>query len=377
MTRCSVRAAVALSLGLLAIPRPSFAAELPVAPAPRAVEAEPFNLTYLPPDCGEAGQPRLLVAVRPSAVFTRPDARKAAEVADEMFRMLTGLLGVAALDGPGVAGIDTILFAGHVTVTRNADDAEKPNSLIGFANGAVVRTIDDFDWAAAVKHWYPDAKKARHAGQTYFTVPVPEALAQLFPPAAGAAMFAIYVPDGRTLVVAPEDSVRKLIDRVKEGKSVAKPAGWQDVERAAVALAVEVPDKAVLDKLPGDDVEEAKTAYKIAKLTDSAVFGLWVGRSTAVRITLTSADAKSARQVARLVRKLHPPLDEALRDPLPGDRTADEVAAVKVLLGLSAAGRVEQTGATVRVTADTTLSLADHLIPMLNGLHPSEPARDR
>jgi hypothetical protein len=377
MTRLSVHLVVVLSLGLFGITGPGFARELPVAPAPRAVEADPFDLTYLPPDCGDAAHPRLLIALRPSVVFTRPDARKAAEVLDEFARMTTGFLGVQALDGPGAAGIDTILLAGHVTVTRNAEDADRPNSLIGFANGAVVRTVEEFDWTAAVKHWYPDAKKVAHAGKTYYTVPVPEAVAQLFPPAAGEAMFAAYVPDGRTLVIAPEASVRKLIDRVKAGGVASKPAGWEDVERAAVALAVEVPDKAVLNNLPGDDVEEAKTAYRIARHTDAAVFGLWIGRTTAVRMTLTTADERAARQVVRQVRKLHPPLDAALRQPPEGGRTDDEAGVVKVLLGLTAAGRVERAGSTVRVTAETPQCLADRLVPMLNGLHPSEPARDR
>jgi hypothetical protein len=94
-------------------------------------------------------------------------------------------------------------------------------------------------------------------------------------------------------------------------------------------------------------------------------------------MTFATADERAARQVVRLVRKLHPPLDAALREPPEGDRTDDEAGAVKVLLGLTAAGRVERAGSTVRVTAETPQSLADRLVPMLKGLHPSEPARDR
>lgn len=373
MTRFTVRAAVVFSLALLVTPRPAAAGELPVAPAPRLVEADPFDLTYLPPDCGDPAQPRLLVAVRPSVLFNRPDARKAAEVADEGLRMLSGLLGVTALAGPGFEGLDTILFAGHATVTRTEGE-EKPNSLIGFANGMVIRAREEFDWASTVKAWYPDARKGRHRGERIFLVSIPPALANLFPPGADDTMFAAYVPDGRTLVVGPEASVRKLIDRVKGGEDAPVPAGWQDVERAALAVAIEVPDKKVIDKLPGRDVPEAKTAYKIARLSESAVFGVWMGRTTAVRVTLTTADAKSAKQVAKLLRKLHPALEAAVQDSPEGEH---EAGLAKVFAGLTASGRVEQQGATVRVTAQTPESLADHLIPLMTELHPSEPVREK
>lgn len=360
--RYTLRAGFALMLVGLA--RPAFADDVAVAPPPRCVEAEPFDLTYLPPDCGAPDQPRLLIAVRPGAVFQRPDAKKVVATLDEAALALAAQwLGVESSPGPGIAALDTVLLTGHVTVTHT-DGEERPNSLIGFANGMVVRTREEYDWRAAVQKWYPTAKKAKQKGKRFYLVPTPPILAEFFPKADGA-LFAAYVADDRTLVLGPEDSIRKLIDRVAAGEKAPVPAGWDEVERAALAVAVTVTDKKMVENLPGQDVAEAKTAFRIAKLSETAVFGVWARQTTAVRIAFTARSPKAAQEVAKLLRSLRSPLAEALREPPIGDRTASEDRLFKTILKLTDTGKIERSGTTVRITAEANGSVLDYLVPIL------------
>lgn len=372
MVRFPSRSAFVLALALFGT-RPAAAEGLPVAPPPRP--AMPFDLTYLPPDCAAEGLPRLLVAVRPAAVFRHPDATKLAVKADEA---LGGLarewLGAAQTAGPGVDAVESVLLTGHVTIVHNGQ-AEKPNSLIGNATGVVVRTREPFDWAEAVAGWYPDAKAVKHKGTPLTLIPLPPALAEFFPPTGADAMFTVYVPDDRTIVLGPEASIRKLVDRVKAGGKAPRPAGWDEVERADLAVAVEVPDKAMIDRMPPQDVAEAKVALRVAKLTHTAVVGAWARDTTTVRMAFTARNPKAARQVAKGLRELGPAIDAALREPPEDERAEHEEAFVKAARSLSETGRIELDGTVVRVRAEAPGNLLDHLVPILVELSSRSAAR--
>jgi hypothetical protein len=345
----------------------------PALAAPLA-EPAPFDLTYLPPDCVPDGQPQILVALRPAELFARPDGKKAAASVDQLALMMaTQIYGITNTPGPGVEALETALLSGHLTVTHNPG-APRPHTLFGAANGIVLRTKDRFDWSAAVARWAPAGKPVTHRDATFTTVPAP-ALFALMTPAAKDATYSLYAPDDRTLVVGPEDSIRKLIDRLKDGKPAPVPAGWAEVERAAVAVAVTTTDKAGIDRLPKPTDEATRTAFRLARATDGMAGGVWCGDTTTLRMVFTAADRKGAAEVAGLLRDLRPALEDAFRASVTDTRPAAEVGFFKAGLALIDAGRIGRDGRTVRVTAEVEASLLDAVLGCLAAAPPTGPKR--
>jgi hypothetical protein len=204
---------------------------------------------------------------------------------------------------------------------------------------------------------------------------VPEPLAQFFPPEMGGALCAAYVPDGRTIVLGPEASIRKLVDRVKAGEKAPRPEGWDEVERADLALAVEVPDRATIDRLPPQDAAEAKAALQIARRTRTVVFGAWACEATVVHLAFTARTPKAARRVETLLQGFGPSITAALKEKTDDDLSEHEVGVTRAVRSLAADGRIERAGSVVRVDSVTTDSLLDHLVPLLIELSSSTAAR--
>lgn len=328
-----------------------------------AAEPAPFDLTHLPPDCVPAGQPQILVALRPAELFARPDGKKAAAGVDQLALLVaTQIYGLTNGPGPGVEALETVLLSGHMTVSHNPGAAH-PHSLFGASNGIVLRTRDRYDWAAAVARWAPAGKAATHRGQTFTVVPAPAILTAATPGAKDIA-YSLYAADDRTLVVGPEDSVRKLIDRVKDGTPVPKPVGWAEVERAAVGVAVTI-DRAGLDKLPKVTDEATKTAFRLARAIDGMALGVWCSDATTLRMVFTVADREKVEDVAGLLREMRQTLEAAFRGSVTDKTGPPEAAFFKAGLAVIEAGRIERDGPTVRVTAETTTSLLDAVLGCL------------
>jgi len=230
----------------------------------------------------------------------------------------------------------------------------------------VLRTREKFDWAALAAKWAPAGKPVAHRDATFTVVPAPPTLAVLLPDAK-TATYSLYVPDDRTLVVAPEESIRKLIDRLKDGQPAAAPAGWSEVERASVAVAVSAPDKAGLDRLPKPPDDAARAAFRLARVADGMVGGVWCGDATTLRMVVTAPDRKGAAEVAGLLRDLRPVLEDAFRTSATDTRPAAEVGFFKTGLALIDGGRIERDGRTVRVTAVIDASLVDVVLGCLAG----------
>jgi hypothetical protein len=339
-----------------------------------ATEPAPFDLTYLPPDCVPDGQPQILVALRPAELFARPEGKKAAATVNQLaLLMATQIYGITNTPGPGVEALDTVLLSGYLTLTHNPG-APQPHTFFGAASGIVLRTKDKFDWTAAVARWSPAGKPVTHHDATFITVPAP-ALFALMSPAAKDATYSLYVPDDRTLVVGPEDSIRKLIDRLNDGKPAPMPPGWSEVERAAVAVAVTTTDKAAIDRLPKPTDEAAKTAFRLARATDGMAGGVWCADTTTLRMVFTAADRKGAAEVAGLLRDLRPALGDAFRASVTDKRPAAEVEFFRTGLLLIDAGRIERDGRTVRVTAGVDASLLDAVLGCLASAPPTGPKR--
>jgi hypothetical protein len=327
-----------------------------------AAESAPFDLTHLPPDCVPAGQPQILVALRPAELFARPDGKKAAATVDQLALMMaTQIYGVTNTPGPGVEALEMVLLSGHLTFTHNPG-AARPHTLFGAANGIVLRTRDRYDWTAAVARWAPAGKAVTHREATFIVVPAPAILTAMMPGAKDAA-YSLYVADDRTLVVGPEDSIRKLIDRVKEGKPAPKPAGWTEVERAAVAVAV-IPDKAGLDKLPKPTDAATQTAFRLARSIDGMAAGVWGSGTTTLRMVFTATDREKADEVARLLREMRPALEAPFRASVT-DKAAAEARFFAAGLALIEAGRIDGDGPSVLVTAETDSSLLDAVLGCL------------
>ena len=327
-----------------------------------ATEPAPFDLTHLPPDCVPAGQPQILVGLRPAELFARPDGKKAAASVDQLALMMaTQIYGLTNTSGPGVEALETVLLAGHLTVTHNPA-AARPHTLFGAADGIVLRTKDRYDWAAAVKRWAPAGKVVTHREAGFIVVPAPAIFTAMMPGAKVAA-YSLHVADDRTLVVGPEESIRKLIDRVKDGTPTPTPVGWAEVERASVAVAVTI-DKDGLDKLPKVTDEATATAFRLARAIDGMAAGVWCSDTTTLRMVVTTTAGEKGDEVVRLLREMRPTLEAGFRGSVANAGPADSKF-FATGLALIDAGRIERDGPTVRVTAKIDGSLLDAVLGCL------------
>lgn len=313
-----VAAPVVLVVVLVAATAPAFphvpAGVQPVGTAaePRA-EPEPFDLTYLPRPLSEVGG---IIAFRPAALFAHPALHPYVVTLNGLLGRGAGMYGIHG-GGPGVENIESAILCGHITIsiTPNTDPAtkdERPNSmLVGGDGGFVVRTTKPYNWAAAVRRWFPAARADEYRGTVYQTVSldpraVPPPVAAFLGALKTDLRFPCFAADDRTLVFDSEDRIRGLIDRLKDRKRDSPPPWWEKVSRATVAVAVDNRNKKWIGSLPSSPAPELPySSIELFKTVDHFAVGMDFGSVTRFKVVATCRHqfaAKAARTAWRRAR---------------------------------------------------------------------------
>jgi len=286
--------------GLTAAGPPAKSAGEPVAAEP-AGEYPAFDLTYLPP--GGVG----VIGFRPTEMANKPGVAEIFKSVDQMIPLMLASANMTRPDaapGPGFAGFDQILLTLDIVTMKSpteGKDAGKEEATVRsgiMQSGVVLRTARPFNWANMLHQWMPKAKSAEHAGKTYHFVPKPISVDQMV----------VFVADDRTLVVAQELALRKLIDRLVAGTPAPKPAGWAQVERSEIAVAYNSTDRSWLEKRKGPKgsvTPDADGVESFVNNTDSLVADLNTHEKTRGRLFLCCKTKERAEAVLGVLKAGH------------------------------------------------------------------------
>lgn len=266
---------------------------------------QPFDLTYLPhPDV------QGIIAARPAEIVRHLPPLPSSD----HFRMLLGMLfgmfydcDLQAAQPPALGDLDQCVGGFSVKFTTPFGEP-RDIPLLGIALPCSFRTVKPFDWTGMARKWFPKAEKADHGGRTYLRIPCKLKLPSVGKDSEDNSAFGIFVPDDCTAVFAAESDIRELIDRLKAGKKLDLPPGWQDVSRDLIAIAFDQrKERCMKGKWP-DEPAEAEPIGVLFETLQVAAFGLTVeegphGRVVARMVAMTK-DADSAGRTAEAIKTL-------------------------------------------------------------------------
>jgi hypothetical protein len=151
---------------------------------------------------------------------------------------------------PDLTTIDMVLTQLHSDVKpSNGDELGAFNSTL---NQFVIRTREPYDWNAEFDHRSP-AKSHTHRKVTYRVAEAHNTF--ILPPGApeGPIKVAFYVPDDRTLVIAPVWEMEALIDRLLDNTPLPNVPHWDKMNTAMFAFCTQCENHAWTRHLPGLD----------------------------------------------------------------------------------------------------------------------------
>jgi len=314
-------------------------------------QTEPFDLTYVPRPIADI---QAITAFRPAAVFAHPAFRDTVRSANQEFtEMFKAVLGAEAT-GPGIEEIEWLIFCGHATTGYDPKKKEHPYSMQVGGSGLIVRTTRRYDWAAAVRKWAP-CESAGHRGRKYLTtpyenIPIMQALMakahKEFDEKIEWNRLAFFIPDSRTLVIENEKYIRRLIDRLADGKTQAPPPGWDKVSRGIFAIAIDNRKKEWSKYLfANEEPTGAAKSHPGRKLFANASYltvGLDVGPVSRLTLVGVAPDRFAAKQ-ARLGCSGARQWFAALPDADASKKTPSEEAFAKLWKSFFLDGRMKPT----------------------------------
>jgi hypothetical protein len=319
---------------------PSSARALAAPAGPAAAEGG-FDLSYVPAGAG------VLVAGRPAELLGRPEAAHLANFAQD------GSL-LKSLGFP-IDQLDQVTLA----ITRRGEAARRPGTGFPPFDVIILRATKAQDWKGLTAK-LPETEEARHEGQTYRRPKDPTAPSY-------------FLPDDRTFVLAPEETLKSIIAVGKKPTRHVWGPAWDRVEKGQLAIAVDM--GWVLDALRGPrsrpDIFEKTGAF--SPLLDKAyayAAGVDASKGLAVDAVASCTSDEGAKRVAETAEAgltlLKNALQTSLR-PAPGARHGVPPALVDAAESLLAKARVERDGRTVRLRAtadvDTAALLGNVLLP--------------
>ena len=202
-----------LGAGLVLALVPAIGRAAEPAPLPRPVPVYPrFDLTYLP----EIGQG--LLGLRPAEIVRHAKSPELKSIAALFMLLLGQMIPDADFDAakfPDLADIEQCVWNLNLKITTPTPDAQG-SFLFGWVTPCVIRTVQPFDWNDHVRKWFPKAAAKRIAGRSYVRIKIEHPAEKGEAPWLGSMAF--FAPDERTLVIAAEDDMFELLDRLAEGK---------------------------------------------------------------------------------------------------------------------------------------------------------------
>jgi hypothetical protein len=270
------------------------------APAPRALYPR-FDLTYLP-TLGSQG----VIGVRPAEIaqyVTKEEAKRATHLVVGLLFDLLGKQDLDAAEFPTFDNLEQCVLCLQMQITVPKGD-DPGAFFVGGVTPGMMRTVRPFDWDGMLRTWFPKIATINYAGRSYVKIPIKFPAGLPMPPKDTDGLVA-FIPDDRTIVMAPETEIRNLLDRLKAKKPALKaPAGWSEVDRDLIAFALDnKKEPLVSGKFPAD-YSGGKEVEAIAGAVRTLAVGLTVGDRTRLRFVATASDASGADTAADALRSL-------------------------------------------------------------------------
>jgi hypothetical protein len=184
---------------------------------PQAAEA-PFDLSSIPDDA--VG----IIAIRPAAILAQEEIQP---LTSSLRVALAPILAKVASAGITPESIDQVLY---IQLRTNLESILKSQEAVLQMGFIIVRTKETVDPGKAVMALGGKTKAGSHSGRSY-------TLLELDP----RNQVAIHQPDGRTVIVAMEETLHRILDQPRKGDlKQAWADSWQAVNRSHVALAFDV-----------------------------------------------------------------------------------------------------------------------------------------
>ncbi len=256
----------------------------------------PFDLSYLPP--GAQG----VVAIRPAAIYGRPEMKEVAELLDGELAKVCEQFGMK--QGPKLSIRDVEQVVARLVIQTRKEEKEDQSSML-FGRPLAIRTARNFDWKTLLYAAAPGTAAVEHSGKVYHKLP-DRALPALVGPG-----YCYHLPDARTLVLDKEDNIRKLLERGNKPRPAdAWAEDWKRVERALIAVAFDNRDRRWLTdrRQPEEDIPAPAVAlFKQATTlvcgfhdTDGVFFEAGVRCDT---VKASNGSAEACRELLALYAK--------------------------------------------------------------------------
>lgn len=261
----------------------------------------PFNLTYLPRTTGS------VVAVRPGELVKQFGEQDKA-VNDTVRRTLAAAF--AYLDGdlkaappPPLADIEQLVLSAKLALSIESEkDGRSGFNVVGLSSGAV-RTAKPFDWAKAVKKWFPSAETVKHAGRAYVRVPITAGKDTSY--------LALFVADDRTLAFdTGEDDLKALLTRLEKNEKPAVPMGWAEVNRDLIALCHDTSTEGWLTAPDAPKRDTDRAVVTVGRKSTALAIGFSSGASTTIKVIATARDEDDALDVRSALKSVVSSLSE-------------------------------------------------------------------
>ncbi len=367
------RAAVAFILALAALAvsamrgpaqkseQPPGTSQDPAVADGRLVDRPPFDLTYVAPD-GHG-----VVAVRPAAFFTRPDAKELRETANrgikELFTTVQPLVpGVKAGEWDlRVEDIEQIVGTVQFFAVKKGPGEGKTAMSV---TRPMIRTIRDYDWSATFRRLLSEPQVTTIEGRTCYIGPKEIA------PAFGGKMDVCFcIIDKRTLLIDTEVGIRAALKLAREKrKPPAWHEDWKPLERALFVHCI-TDIRPILAERPIPATPEPGVA--LLRASETLVFSLDLDTDLRWAVRGRSDTEKGAGEML-----------EALRDALKAnngrlkpDSVKDDIPAParRVLNDLMTKWEVSQTGTRVHggaVSKNVDLATVGAVVKAFEGIMP-------
>ena len=275
------------------------------ASTPPAVPA--FDLTYLP-GAGPSG----FAALRPAALADLIPA-----TADEVRQLMSyglGLMGgqpnAAALPTAGELEQVVLKLDLRTTYDKFAQPGDQPHTFGLCCTGGTFRAAKKLDWLDRFAKWFPKGERAKHAGRTYYRIPMTFGEQEV--------TMAAFAPDDRTVSVDSDEKVRALMTAIEGKKAVVTPpTGWADVSRDLIAAVVDLKAKTALTGLrESHETKLFRPFVRFEDTVESLVVGVQTGDATAIRVTATTRKTGTAgtKAVKALLAKVSAGTKAALKE---------------------------------------------------------------
>lgn len=232
-----------------------------------------------------------------------------------------------------------------------------PGGNVLFFPGAVLRFSEPVNAKEIIQKLFPGAKEASSNGKAYSTVP------GIFPNF----LTAVYQPDDRTVVAAPEEMFKKMLGAKPEKGPLIDRLRQVDLDNDLVAVFAVEPVR-VMARLGMKDLgprlpEEFADVMKLPDNLEAVTLSLNLSGDPFLKLDLEVRDAAAAESVASLASLGKQLLDRnypALRKDMEKDAPPEAGPAVmKVMDGLVAGLSVRQDGMHVRAEIKSPSGLTE------------------